>query len=81
MKKKKREAFLLDMVGRLQAAERTIEDIVDDLRAKAEPTSLMGYVDLSVAMVALSHSLERYQREISLATMAEIRRADNEGNR
>lgn len=81
MKKKKREAFLLDMVGRLQAAERTIEDIVDDLRAKAEPTSLMGYVDLSVAMVALSHSLERYQREVSLATMAEIRRADNEGNR
>jgi hypothetical protein len=81
VKKKKREAFLLDMVGRLQAAERTIEDIVDDLRAKAEPTSLMGYVDLSVAMVALSHSLERYQREVSLATMAEIRRADNEGNR
>ena len=81
MKKKKREAFLLDRVGRLQAAERTIENIVDDLRAKAEPTSLMGYVDLSVAMVALSHSLERYQREVSLATMAEIRRADNEGNR
>ena len=81
MKKRKREAFVLDMVGRLQAAERTIEALVVDLRAKADPTSRLGHVDLSVAMIALAYSLERYQREVSRATMSEIKKADNESNR